>query len=309
MERDLADEEYLAYELGELYQAAGWRRFRMRKFEEYAFYLKNRDFLSSQQVITFTDADGRLVALKPDVTLSIVKRYDPDSAGVQKMFYNESVFRVPRGQRTFREIRQVGLEALGDIDGETLAQVVELAARSLQLFGREFVLEISDLSLMNAIFDALKLPAAAREEFLQAIEAKQASVIAQMCERLGIDEQASQGLIAMARFYGTPAQALEEFETLLGSGSTKAAWRAFAEKIAELQASPLAANYRVNFSIVANMTYYDGLAFSGYVSGIPTALISGGEYNRLMRRMAYDAGGVGFAVYLDTAEQLRSADE
>ena len=42
------------------------------------FIRRTGAFLSSEQVITFTDLDGRLLALKPDVTLSIAKTAQPD---------------------------------------------------------------------------------------------------------------------------------------------------------------------------------------------------------------------------------------
>ena len=45
----------------------------MSRFEEYDFYARNKDFLVSDRIITFTDSRGRLLALKPDVTLSIIK--------------------------------------------------------------------------------------------------------------------------------------------------------------------------------------------------------------------------------------------
>ena len=38
----------------------------MSKFEEYDFYAVNKDFLVSDSVITFTDTNGKLMALKPD---------------------------------------------------------------------------------------------------------------------------------------------------------------------------------------------------------------------------------------------------
>ena len=49
----------------------------MGGFEEYSLYQENRGFLSSDQVITFTDLDGRLLAMKPDVTLGIAKNAQP----------------------------------------------------------------------------------------------------------------------------------------------------------------------------------------------------------------------------------------
>lgn len=59
--------------LNQLYESYGYRKFRMTKFEPYDLYADNRDFLNTQQLITFSDLDGTLLALRPDVTLSIVK--------------------------------------------------------------------------------------------------------------------------------------------------------------------------------------------------------------------------------------------
>ena len=43
-----------------LYSEYGYRQYKMSKFEEYELYLRNKDFLVSDNVITFTDTDGRL---------------------------------------------------------------------------------------------------------------------------------------------------------------------------------------------------------------------------------------------------------
>ena len=69
----LRPQERLSLRLRLLYEEAGFRQYRMGRFEEYGLYQQNRRFLASDQVITFTDLDGRLLALKPDVTLSIAK--------------------------------------------------------------------------------------------------------------------------------------------------------------------------------------------------------------------------------------------
>ena len=66
-------EERLPLELRALYERYGYRKYRMSQFEEYGLYLENKRFLESEKLITFHDSAGRLLALKPDVTLSIVK--------------------------------------------------------------------------------------------------------------------------------------------------------------------------------------------------------------------------------------------
>ena len=68
METKPLKKEQVAQKLRRLYAAYGYGRYRMSNFEEYSFYLKNKNFLSDERVVAFTDLDGRLLALKPDVT-------------------------------------------------------------------------------------------------------------------------------------------------------------------------------------------------------------------------------------------------
>lgn len=64
-------DERAIFVLRSLYSKYGYSYYKMSKFEEYDLYVRNKDFLVSDSVITFTDTNGRLMALKPDVTLSI----------------------------------------------------------------------------------------------------------------------------------------------------------------------------------------------------------------------------------------------
>ena len=58
----------LEEQLNQLYEGYGYRKFRMSKFEDYDLYAQNKDFLKKGHIITFTDVDGSLKALKPDIT-------------------------------------------------------------------------------------------------------------------------------------------------------------------------------------------------------------------------------------------------
>ena len=69
----LKKEERVAIALRSLYKKYGYLPYKMSKFEAYDLYAQNKDFLVGEGVITFTDTDGKLLALKPDVTLSIIK--------------------------------------------------------------------------------------------------------------------------------------------------------------------------------------------------------------------------------------------
>ena len=106
--------EKIIFALRELYLQQGYTPYRMSKFEEYDLYARNKDFLVSDQVITFTDVNGRLMALKPDVTLSIIKNSKDQPTGLQKLFYNENVYRVAKGANGSDEILNFAFMAFCD---------------------------------------------------------------------------------------------------------------------------------------------------------------------------------------------------
>ena len=163
----LQPKERASFALRSLYETAGCRKYHMGRFEEYSLYQENRSFLSSEQVITFTDLDGRLLALKPDVTLSIAKTAQPAPGETLRYYYHENVYRPSAESHTFKEISQMGLELLGAVGEAEVQQAVCLAAQSLAALGAEWVLEVSHMGYLFGLFDALGVPEAARAQLLE----------------------------------------------------------------------------------------------------------------------------------------------
>ncbi len=170
----LQPKERASFALRSLYETAGCRKYHMGRFEEYSLYQENRSFLSSEQVITFTDLDGRLLALKPDVTLSIAKTAQPAPGETLRYYYHENVYRPSAESHTFKEISQMGLELLGAVGEAEVQQAVCLAAQSLAALGAEWVLEVSHMGYLFGLFDALGVPEAARAQLLEKLRQKNA---------------------------------------------------------------------------------------------------------------------------------------
>ena len=126
----LKTEERAVFTLRSLYATHGYQPYKMSKFEEYDLYARNKDFLVSDSVITFTDTNGKLMALKPDVTLSIIKNYKDEPGVMQRVYYNENVYRVSDETHQYKEILQTGLECMGEIDFYNLCEVLRLAVES-----------------------------------------------------------------------------------------------------------------------------------------------------------------------------------
>ena len=134
-----------------LYEKAGYRKYRMARFEEYSLYQQYESFLPDAQVVTFTDLDGKLRAIRPDVTLSIAKNAQPAPGSCKKYFYTEQVCRPSRESHVFTEISQMGLECLGAVGGAEQAEVVRLAVHSLNALSDSNVLELGHMGFVTEI--------------------------------------------------------------------------------------------------------------------------------------------------------------
>ena len=305
MEFDLSylqPKERASFALRALYEAAGCRKYHMGRFEEYGLYQENRSFLSSEQVITFTDLDGRLLALKPDVTLSIAKTAQPAEGETLKYYYHENVYRPSAESHTFKEISQMGLEVLGKVDGRQVQQTVLLAAKSLEQLGAAWVLEVSHMGYLFGLFDALAVPANARPALLKLLREKNAHELRAAAKTAGLSEDAADTLTQLLDLCGGYEQTLARAEGFCKNERMRAAAAELRALAAPLKAA--GGSIRLDLTLAGEMEYYNGLVFQGYLQGLPRPLLKGGRYDLLMQKFTPGADAVGFAVYLDELDRL-----
>ena len=299
---NLQPKERASFALRALYEAAGCRKYHMGRFEEYGLYQANRSFLSSEQVITFTDLDGRLLALKPDVTLSIAKTAQPATGETLRYYYHENVYRPSAESHTFKEISQMGLEMLGAVGEAQVQQAVCLAARSLDALGAEWVLEVSHMGYLFGLFDALGVPDAARAKLLEKLREKNAHELRAAAGAAGLADAAADILCSVLSLCGSYADTLAKAAALCRNDAMRAA-------VAELEALAVPLEkaggvIRLDMTLAGEMEYYNGLVFQGYLIALPRPLLKGGRYDLLMQKFTPGAGAIGFAVYLDELDRL-----
>lgn len=289
-----------------IYEDYGYTRFKMNKFEEYDTYVKNKDFLISDKVITFTDTNGKLLALKPDVTISIIKNSDDTSSSVQRVYYKENVYRVSEDSHSFKEIMQSGLECIGNIDIYNICEVIFLAAKSLSDIRESFVLDISHLGLVSSVLKAAGLTDSMAKEILVYIGEKNIPAVESACENWGIDKEFTEKITSLISLYGPVKEVKEKFSLFCINDECKAFYNELLEISQILTEAGLGDNVKIDFSVVNDMNYYNGIVFRGYIEGVPTGILSGGQYDRLMAKMGKKNKAIGFAIYLDMLERLYS---
>ena len=299
----LKNEERAVFRLRELYRRHGYLPYKMSKFEEYDLYVRNKSFQVSDHILTFTDVDGKLMALKPDVTLSILKNFT-GGKGLQKVYYHENVYRTSNTSHGYREIMQAGLECIGPLDSYAVGEVVMLAARSLESISEEYLLDISHLGFIAGLLAPLNLSSSMEEALLHHMREKNISALEQLGEQGKLPGDTVRALSRLALLYAPPAKALAVLEELAATEQSREALEELKELCALLEQCGLGEQIRLDFSIINNMKYYNGIIFRGYLPGLASGVLAGGRYDGLLRKMGREGGAIGFAVYLDQLERF-----
>lgn len=301
----LSRSEKAIYDLRDLYRRHGYRLFKTGKFEDYQLYSKNRDFLGKDGIITFTDNRGRIMALKPDVTLSIAKnsQYAPDT--VERYCYDDQVYRMSRGKGDFREIDQTGVECIGDLTDDHVLEVIQLAVKSLEAISDDYVLTISHMGIVRGFISILGLSEDAEEKVLRAVGNKNFHTAAAACAGEGVSRFMISKLEELIATSGTMDQVLGSIEDLAMNQEMEKAARELRRIQEALDSKGLAkaGAIRFDFSMVNDMGYYNGVIFQGFVRGVPYAVLSGGRYDNLMEKMGRKGGAIGFSVDISALEE------
>lgn len=308
-EKLLEYRERVIFDLRSLYDSYGYRHYKMSRFEEYDLYVRNKDFLVSDQVITFTDRGGRLLALKPDVTLSIIKNAADAPGRVEKLYYDENVYRVDGGTQSFREIMQSGLECVGDLGDYEVAEVVLLAAKSLARISDTFMLTLSHMGLISAILEQTGLSQEGKNRALACLRQKSSHELRLLCREEGVQPGDAELLNLLTDCMATDADIFARLEQLLITPTGKKAMEQLRQLYRILTDAGFAGNIRVDFSGSSDLKYYSGVVFQGYLAGLPQRLLSGGQYDKLLRKMGRKSAAIGFAIYVDLLEQLETGDD
>ena len=305
----LKRQERAVFQLRRLYESFGYKKYKMSKFEEYDFYLEHKSFLPSTQIISFTDLRGRLLALKPDVTLSIAKNAPACPSAPEKVYYNESVYRVPKGSREYREITQVGLEYMGMLDLYGQCEVLLLAYKSLQCLGEGCMLLLSHMGFISGLLEFCALPPATEEKILGLINQKNAHEIQRLCLENGVDSEKQSCLTALTQLCGGAEETLDKAEKLAQNDRMSESVIQMREIWQVLAPYVDGERVRLDFSVINDLSYYNGLIFQGFAAESPSAILSGGRYDGLMERLGKKTQAMGFAVYTDFLERCGKGEQ
>lgn len=297
----LNPQEKLTLDLRRLYEDNGFTKFKVAKFEAYDFYASNRDFLIGGNIVPFTDPNGRLLALKPDVTLSIVKNIEYNDNTPKRMYYTENVYREAKDIHELREIFQLGVEAVGSVDLDDTSDLISLAVKSLMMIDESCVVSVSHMGYLEGLLNHITDNKNIRKQILSLMGGKNAHELRQLAIR---NELSAQYIEIACELCSGSAPGEDLASRYVLDDTMKQAADELIFTCDKLRSDGCADKIKIDFSQSKTPSYYNGIIIEGYVSGVAKAVLSGGRYDSLLKRMGKgNVSAFGFALYFDAIER------
>ncbi|HEX8502830.1 MAG TPA: ATP phosphoribosyltransferase regulatory subunit [Pyrinomonadaceae bacterium] len=276
----------------------------------YALFERGMGRDEARRSFRFTDTDGRLLALRPDVTSSVARAAATLFAGAPRPLrfcYAASVFRQrPRSHAEWkRQGRQLGCELFGAGRADADLEVLSVAAEVLERLGLggSYRVTLNHVGVFNGVAEQLNLSAEAREQMRRLVDERDAAALEEFLRGLGRSGATAERAGRLARFAGgggLPGGARE----LLNNERSRAALDELDGLRAVIESLGLGDGFSVDLADVSGLDYYTGLVFKIYVAGAGARVGGGGRYDELTASFGRREPAVGFVLDLDALTEV-----
>lgn len=257
----------------------------------------------AQRGFRFTDNDGRLLALRPDVTSSVARIAATLLADRQRPLrfcYAAPVFRQqPQSHAEWRrENTQLGCELIGIAGKPADLEVLRLAAEILARLDLQssYCITINNVEIFNGIAAELNLDTTAREQLRRLIDTRETAEL----NRFLHEHSAGDGreFAQLAQLTGK-RQVLESARKVIRNERSLQALNAIEDLWTEIEALGLQDDFEIDLGDVPSLDYYTGLTMKVYVHGAGASVGRGGRYDGLTGNFGRAEPAVGFVLNLD----------
>ena len=256
------------------------------------FYDVFAHYFEQEQMYKLTDAKGRLMVLRPDSTLPIIRLAETrlkDSPRPLKLCYNQTIYRAnPKEIGVDDEIAQCGIEIIGGRGNNS--GVLKLAVEAFEKISGDYRFEIGDCRLFDRLIREYKIDSVKGEQIRHLVETKNYSELSEM---------SIPGVFAeLPKLFGGFAT-FEKAGELFKSDYLKEKLNLLKATYTELREFVKEDKITVDLGLTNVLGYYKGILFNGYTEGIGEPVLTGGRYK------INNTFATGFAVNVNAAVLAR----
>jgi len=297
--KNMSKKDLVLLNIRKMYDSYGYKKISLPSFEEYDLYNENKDFID-RNVLTVMSPNGKLLALRPDITLSVAKKISKEqSLKYSKIYYQENTYNLTK-YVGYEEDEQLGIELIGKESTFLDFEIINLAVKSLDIINKKSMIVLSHAGFISSIFQNFDLEYEIKEQILDCINRKNSHDIQKILKR---NEHISENVKKLIYKIPELSGNLENIEKELLKYEINDNTKKILSELKQLN-SLLMKFYKkskivFDFSVVKNLNYYNGIILQGYIEDFPNVILTGGRYDKLFEKFGVDTGAVGFAILTD----------
>ncbi|MDD1700984.1 MAG: histidine--tRNA ligase [Methanoregula sp.] len=282
----------IEWSMREVARCWGYREVCTPEFEDLELFTMRSGEGIIEEMYVFSDKGGRKLALRPEITASVIRMYINEAKVAPKPLrwcYFADCFRYERPQKgRYRQFWQFGVELIGADTARADAEVIMLAADMLDSSGVTYDLKVGHLSFMKNLLRDLE-PQEQRKVMAH-LDKKDFDGLKGTLESLDKPDL-DKSLIALVE-----CRDLAEAFDIAGTIPEK---DRIYQTLETLDAADV--KYSLNFGIARGLDYYTGMVFEGFAQnlGAENQILGGGAYRLAHLFGGDDVASCGFAIGFD----------
>ena len=297
--KNMSKKDLVLLNIRKMYDSYGYKKISLPSFEEYDLYNENKDFID-RNVLTVISPNGKLLALRPDITLSVAKKVSKDqSLKYSKIYYQENTYNLKK-YVGYEEDEQLGIELIGK--GSTFLdfEIINLAVKSLDIINKKSMIVLSHAGFISSIFENFDLEYEVKEQIFDCINRKNSHDIEKILENnKNVSENVKKLIYKIPELSGNLENIEKELLKYEINDNTKKILSELKQLNILLMKFYKKSKIIFDFSVVKNLNYYNGIILQGYIEDFPNVILTGGRYDKLFEKFGVDTGAVGFAILTD----------
>lgn len=300
---DAARKRQVENELAHLFLAWGYQEVITPTFEYYETLKAGAPEESEDSSFRFFDRNGRMLALRPDMTTPIarvaVMRMKENPLPL-RLFYLANVFRQEESQAGRQcEFYQAGVELLGAGGIAADAEVVALAVEALIAGGlSDFQVCLGQVDFIGGIMADAGLNSTEAQNIKRFLLERNMVGLAEVLSQCQIDPDIKLLLEQLPMLHGK-MDMLQQVRGRVKNKISQAAIDNLAEIYGLLQNYGIDRYVTFDLGIIRGFEYYTGMVFEAYTTGLGYPICGGGRYDRMAGAFGREQPATGFALGIE----------
>jgi len=274
----------------------GYRNIEPSIYENYDEFTGINFKVDKKATVKLLENSGNIFILSPDITTGIVNKLMPrwELGLTLKVFYYGKTY-MNNGMG-IKENRQMGVEFLGEKNGNTDESVFNIAVKTINKYSEQYLFEIGNSKFLKGIMQACSFNNYDYNNILNLLYSKNKQELKEYISKIPYKEPMST-LINIFDLEGKLDEILLHLEGLYMNDLMQQG----IDELCNIDKSLIGVTDKIiyDLSMVSELSYYDGIIFRGYIDGSNKEIIKGGRYDSFTEQYGYKIPAIGFSIELD----------